>query len=158
MAHSPERAEAGPIIANPDPDRKPKPKEVAEIKVEPQEYLGSMLELDLAKLDPNFSYRWVHKSNLKIARAKAKGYRVVKPDEEQIQNVVGDSPETEDGTFTVGDVILMKCPKSLHKARRERVKTKVERRLKGPMRKFRKDAQAKSMHFSEPIEVITDKE
>jgi len=156
---SPERAAPGPIIANPDSTRQTRTKEAKpQIEVESQDFLGWMLELDLSKLDPNFQYRWVQKTNLKVARAKAKGYVVVKPDEEDIANVVGDSPDAVDGTFTVGDVILMKCPRSLHRSRRQRIKTKVDRRLKGPERKFRKDAQEKSLHFSEPIEVITDKE
>jgi len=156
---APERADPGPIVANPDPTRRPRTKEATpHIEIESQDFLGSMLELDLSKLDPNFQYRWVHKSNLKVARAKAKGFVIVNANDEAISNVVGDSPDEVDGTFTVGDVVLMKCPKSLHRARRQRIKAKVDKRLKGPERKFRKEVQEKSLHFSEQIEVITDKE
>lgn len=168
---APRRGEPGPILTNQevddepqfriehDPDAEPTraPKEAPQLKVESLENMGSMLELDLSALDPNFVYRWVHRSNLKIARAKARGYRVVLADDEVVKNVVGDSPETSDGTFQVGDVILMKTPRDIHKGRRVANRKRADRRLKGPVRKFRENAREASTNYSESIEVITDK-
>lgn len=132
--------------------------EVPQLQVESLEHLGSMLELDVRLLDPNFKYRWVHKSPIKVARAKSKGYKFCDPDSEDIKNVVGDSPEAEDGTITVGDLVLMRTPRTLYKARRKRIRIKGQQRLKGPIRKFRKEAQKASARYAEPVRVITDEE
>lgn len=158
----PQRANA-PIIANPDPDRdsptqsRPKP-EVPDLDVQSLEDAGSMLALDLDRLDPDFVYRWVNVDPRKIGRAKARGYVFVDPEEEQIANTVGDAPEVKDGRYVVVDVVLMKCRLSVRKNRRRKLRQQSEARLKGPERKFRKEASESSKHYSERIEVITDKE
>lgn len=132
-------------------------KEVPVVDVQQQD-LGTLSQLDLGTLDPKFIYRWVHKSNLKVARQKAKGYVIVRPEEENILNAVGDSPEAEDGTFTIGDVVLMKCPKDTHRSRRHHVKRKTDTRLQGQKKKFSKTAKAAARQAGVDIEVITDKE
>lgn len=123
-----------------------------------QQDLGTLSQLDLSSLDPKYIYRLVHKSNLKVARAKAKGYVIVRPEEEEIKNAVGDSPEAEDGTYTVGDTVLMKCPKDTHRARRHHVKRKTDARLGAQKKKFRKTAKQVSRKAGIDIEVITDKD
>lgn len=157
----PQRANA-PIIANPDPDRdepQPKPKrEVPELDVQSLEDAGSMLALNLDMLDPDFVYRWVNVDPRKIGRAKARGYTFVIPDEENLENTVGDAPEVKDGRYTVADVVLMKCRKSVRKNRRKKLREHTEARLKGPERKFRKEAADSSKRYSRQIDVITDKE
>ena len=145
------------------PSQTPEPSslstEVPTVSVESRENLGSMLELDISGLDPKYNYRWVHKSPLKVARAKAKGYRFVDPENTDVKNVFGDSPETAaDGTITVGDVVLMFSDKNLYKARKRKQRAKSEARLKGPERKFRKEAEQASQIRGERVEVITDKE
>lgn len=153
----PERADPGPIIANPDADRNPRPKrqEALDLKVESLENLGSMLELDPQTLDPNFKYRWVNENNLKVARARAKGYRAVDPEVEEVRNAVGDSPEVVGGVYKVGDVVLMRTPISTYRGRRKAIAQKRDRRLKGPERKFRKEAEAQSERYGAPIEVVS---
>lgn len=132
--------------------------EVPTVSVESREHMGSMLELDVSCLDPNFKYRWVNVAPVKVSRAKAKGYVPVDPDED-IQNLVGDSPDTEDGRVRVGDLILMKAPKALYKARRKKLAETTKSRLRGQKRKFKAEAQVKGQErYRIPVEVITDKE
>jgi hypothetical protein len=102
--------------------------EVPQIEVEARD-LGTLTELDPSTLDPGYVYRWVHKLPLKVARAKAKGYELVKPSEEQILNVVGDSPEAEDGTYTLGDVVLMRVKKLTESSTRRLRSFRRKRRL-----------------------------
>lgn len=145
-------------IANPDAQRDAE-KEVPTVQVEAREQMGSMLDLDVEKLDPKFKYRWVNVAPLKVARAKAKGYVLVDPDEEEILNQVGDSPDTDDGRVRVGDVILMKCPRVVHRERRKRVAERTKTRLGSPKRKFKREAQVRgSQRYGVPVNVITDKE
>lgn len=133
-------------------------KEVPQVEVQERD-LGTLVELDLSTLDPGFTYRWVNKSQLKVARAKAKGFKIVDPAEDEgIHNLFGDDIEAQDGTYTVGDVVLMKMPKERHKARRHMVRRKTDQRLKGPVKKFRKVARDVSESRGQRIEVITNKD
>lgn len=133
-------------------------KEVIQVEVE-QRDLGTQLELDPSTLDPAYVYRWVRKVPLKMARQKVKGYEIVVPaDDEGIRNVFGDSPEAEDGTYTMGDVVLMRCKKQSHKARRHAVKRRTDQRLRGPEKKFRRESDEIAQKRGIDIEVITDKE
>lgn len=132
-------------------------REVPQVEVTDRE-ISTMLQLDVDKLDHNYEYRWVHKSPLKVARARARGYRTVEPDSEEILNAVGESPAAADNTYTIGDVVLMKIKKLDHRARRVAQKRKTDARLKGPVRKFRKSAQEKARLRGQNIEVITDKD
>lgn len=134
---------------------RPQPSEVPEVEVKSRE-LGSLTELDPACLDKHYTYRWVHKSPLKVARAKARGYRIVDPANEEIRNAVGESPEAADGTYTLGDVILMRIKRDEYRARRKTQKRKTDKRLKGPVRKFRRTAQERGALRGQHIEVITD--
>lgn len=148
----------GPRITNPDSSRNPK-REVPKVSVESREHMGSMLDLDVSQLDPKFKYRWVNVAPLKVARAKAKGYIFVDPDEEEIRNLVGDSPDTEDGRVRVADVVLMKAPQTLYRERRKRITERTKTRLTGPKRKFKRQATDEgTKRYGQPVEVITDKE
>jgi hypothetical protein len=146
-------------IANPDAERDAQ-KEVPQVEVESRENMGSMLDIDLESLDKAFKYRWVHVAPIKVARAKQKGYVFVDADEETIVNLVGDSPDTEGGRIRVGDVVLMKCPRTIHRARRKRVAEKTKIRLRGPKRKFKREASSDQVRrrYGTPVAVITDKE
>lgn len=146
-------------VTNPDAERdERRPRELPSVEVEDLESMGTMIELNQEDLDPNFKYRWVNFTGIKMARAKAKGYSFVDPNSEEIRNAVGDSPEVKDGKFVVGDVVLMRCPRTTHAARRRRLQKKGERRLKAVERKFRREAEAASTKFSEPVQVITGEE
>lgn len=133
------------------------PKEVPEVEVYNRE-LATLTDLDQSLLDPNFTYRWVHKSGLKIGRQRARGYVIVKPSEEEILNAAGEAPEAADGTYTIGDVVLMKIKKIDHRARRHAQKRKTDKRLKGPVRKFKREARSKTDRAGQRVEVITTKD
>lgn len=135
----------------------PSPKEVPEIEVYSRE-LSTLTDLNPDSLDPNFNYRWVHKSALKISRQRARGYTIVKPSEEDILNAAGEAPEAADGTYTIGDVILMKIKKTDFRARKHAQKRKTDKRLKGPVRKFKRDAREKGASRGQIVEVITTKD
>lgn len=136
---------------------KAKPQEVPEVEVKSREY-STLTDLDKSQLDPSFEYRWVNKSPLKVARKKAMGYSIVDPSTEEILNGIGEAPDTADGTYTIGDVVLMKIPKVEHRARRVASKRKTDKRLKGPVRKFKRAAVEKGSQRGEEIEVITRKD
>jgi hypothetical protein len=136
---------------------KAKAQEVPQVEVKSREY-SQATDLDKSLLDPNFEYRWVNKSPLKVARKRTMGYRIVDPATEEILNILGDAPEAADGTYTIGDVVLMKIPKLEHRARRVASKQKTDKRLKGPVRKFKKAALEKGSQRGEQIEVITRKD
>lgn len=131
--------------------------EALDIEVQNRE-LSTLLELDLKSLDPKYIYRWAYKSPLKVARQRARGYVIVNPAEEKILDAVGESPEAADGTYTLGDVVLMKILKEEYRARRHAQKRRTDKRLKGPTRKFKRTAQGKTDRSGQPVEVITNKE
>jgi hypothetical protein len=136
-----------------------KPKEVPQVEVHSRE-ISTLLDLDLETLDRAFKYRWVHKSPLKTSRARARGYVTVDPNEEpEIKTVGGESPEiAADGTYTLADVVLMKIDIAEHRARRVVQKRKTDKRLKGPVRKFKREAASKRDRSGDAIEVITTKD
>lgn len=155
MSHSP----PGIRIANPDEERD-RDKEVPAVTVVDRgEHVLSMLELDLTSQDPHFKYRWVNVAPIKVARARGKGYKFVEPDEDLIRTLVGESPDAEDGRIRVADVVLMKCPKPVHRERRVAVAKRTKDRLTAPKRKFKREATARGIErYNTPVEVITNKE
>lgn len=120
---------------------------------------GDILDLDLKTLDKKYKYRWVFKSPTKVGRARARGYEVVRPDAEpDIRTLAGDAPGTaEDNTYTVRDVVLMRCAKSVYLKRRKVVKVNTDERLKGQVKKFKSTARKLSARLEQPVEVITTK-
>jgi hypothetical protein len=137
--------------------RRSSAQEVPEIEVYNRE-LATLTDLDPETLDPDYIYRWVHKSGLKIGRQKARGYVIVKPEDEEVKNAAGEAPEAADGTYTIGDVVLMKIRKLEHRQRKHAQKRKTDKRLKGPVRKFRRDARSKTDRAGQRVEVITTKD
>lgn len=132
-------------------------KEVPKVEVEQQD-LATLTEIDPSTLDKDYKYRWVKKAPLLIARKKAKGYMLVLPSDEEIKNPIGEDLEVaEDGTYTLGDVVLMKCKRSRYNERRKEVKRKVDRRLKAPIREFKKKGSEKTRNrYGSELEVTTD--
>ncbi len=121
--------------------------------------LATLTELDPDSLDKAFSYRWVYKNPKKTARMRARGYKFVDPTQEEPKNLVGDVVEVaSDGTYTVGDTVLMKVPRVVKKARDRKKARKTESRLKGPQRSFKKKAREQSAIRGQNIEVITKKD
>lgn len=122
--------------------------------------LSTLADLDHETLDRKFQYRFVYKSPLKMARMKARGYVVVDPAmEDGILNISGEPlAVANDGTYSVGDTILMKIPKVNYRAREKKKKRKTDARLKGPVRNFKKRAREQGSVRGQEIEVITKKD
>lgn len=133
--------------------------EVPEVEVQSRE-LSTLTELAPDTLDSDYVYRLVHKSPLKVSRARARGYVIVDPNIEEIKILAtGQSPEAADGTYTIGDTILMKLRKVEYRARRIASKKKTDKRLKGPVRKFKRTAQEKVQgRYNQSVEVISKKD
>lgn len=131
----------------------------AEFDVKDRE-LAQITDIDLSSINPDYVYRWVHKSQRKISRKRAVGWEIVVPaDEPDIRNTLGDPLEEDaDGTYTLGDVVLMRIRKVQHRARRHAVKRHTDQRLRGPERKFKREARDRGAERGLSIEVITDKD
>lgn len=148
-------------IGNPDEERdRPRRREAPQLEVEDLNQMGSLLDLDMRTLDKNYVYKFANRSaNIKLARAKQKGYVFVDPEAEpDIKTTVGESPDILDGHYVVGDTVLMRCPRAKERARNKAKKKRALDRLGSQVRKFRKTADKLSQDLGEPVEVITDKE
>jgi hypothetical protein len=121
--------------------------------------LAALIEIDVSRTDPRFRYRLVHNSRLKAARARAKGYVIVDPDQEEIYTISGDKLEVSaDNIYRVGDTFLMKIALREYKARRVAKRKKTEERLSGPKKKFKSLARSKRDRAGQTVEVITSRE
>jgi hypothetical protein len=121
--------------------------------------LAELVEIDTEKLDARYKYRFSHKSPLKVARNRARGYRIVDPGVETIYTRLGEEViPAADGTYTFGDTVLMRIPRKEHQARRIAQRKKTNQRLSGPKKKFKSKARGLRDRAGNRIEVITDKE
>lgn len=148
-------------IGNPDEERdSPRRREVPQLEVEDLNQMSSLLDLNMRTLDPNYTYKFVNRSaNIKMSRAKQKGYVFVDPDREPgIRTQLGESPDIQDGCYVVGDTVLMRCPRAKERARNKAKKKRALDRLGSPVRKFKKSADKLSQSLGEPVEVITTKD
>jgi hypothetical protein len=121
-----------------------------EVVVRAHRDVEGMLELDMNTLDPDFHYKWVHDSPLRIARHRLRGYIPVQASE-GVGTVAGIDAAT-DGVIRVGDTILMKCPRERVRQREENNRRLAESRLAAPKKKFLSDARQLG------ADTITDKE
>jgi len=148
------RAPRSSVITNFNPES---------ISIESIEHMGSNLDLDPRSLERGYRYRWVYRAPVKVSRAKARGYAVVDPASHQpIMNFAGDILQpVEDGTITVGDVVLMRTPEQHYRGRRKLLRKKTGEKLKGPTKSFKEKAKQekqRNRRLSENIEVITNKD
>jgi hypothetical protein len=116
----------------------------------------SILDLDESTLDPERHYRWGRADPNRIARLKAKGYiieEVPEEEDQRIRNKLGEvAGDTTDGTYRLGDLILMSTKKVYNRVRRVRVRRLTKERIGEAKKKFKKLARKAR------VEVITDKE
>lgn len=115
--------------------------------------IPSAMDIDLSALDPDRQYRWVRNAQLRIARAKAKGYRFVDPSAEEVNDQNGDPiGEHVDGRVIVGDVVLMWTPKGEFIGRKKSLRVQNEKRLGSIKKQFKRLARSKG------VETITNRE
>lgn len=136
-----------------------------ELNIQSVENLGSNLDLDPSSLERGYRYRWVYRAPVKVSRAKARGYRIVDPaTHKKIRNFASDVlTPSEDGTITVGDVVLMRVPEEHYRGRRKEIRRRTKDRLTGKGReenRFKAKARetARRAKLSEQVKVITDED
>ncbi len=107
-------AEKDPTPTPPSP-----PPPVPKVEVRPRAYddMASVLGLDPDTTDPTRHYRWVNRSHVKVARAKMRGYQLVKKNEVQPYIDVETGP---DGAIVAGDLVLMSTDKATFARRKQK--------------------------------------
>jgi hypothetical protein len=120
------------------------------VRVVENRNVEGMLDLDPSTLDPDFHYKWVNDSPLRVARHRMRGYVPVMA-EEGVRTVV-DVDTDVDGVLRVGDTILMKCPKERVRQRDENHRRLSESRLAAPKKKFLSEAEKLG------VEIVTDRD
>lgn len=89
----------------------------------------SLMQLDPTTMDPDYKYRFAYNEPNRLARLRARGYEfVMMDDEEKLRDPLVGKTSTE-GYLSVGDTVLMRCPKRRYDRRRERIKQTTEGRL-----------------------------
>jgi len=79
--------------------------------------MASVLGLDPGTTDPNKEYRWVNRSAVKVARAKIKGYSMVRRGDVTPLVDVDIGP---DNSLLAGDLVLMSTDKAVYKRRKQK--------------------------------------
>jgi hypothetical protein len=92
-------------------------------------------------LDDSFHYRFIQERPTQVARAKLKGYKIVRPSETGEETIFEQEDADAQDIIKHGDRILMKIPKKGHLQHRERTRERALNRLRTPDQKVR--AQAK---------------
>lgn len=98
--------------------------------------------LDLTTLEPDtldaaFHYRFVHNSPAKISKRIRRGWSFGRKSE-GVRKQFDNQQEGVDDFIYDGDTVLMKIPKDLHEAQRQRVAEVSRSRLAAPKGQFRK--------------------
>lgn len=111
--------------------------------------------VDKSTLDKNMHYRFVQERPQRIARLRARGYRLVSVSEDGVKSLLED--ETADDRIRDGDTVLMCCPKEKFKERRKKVAAVTRGRMAAPVANFRKKTRGAGPGGVD-IGVTTDKE
>jgi hypothetical protein len=91
--------------------------------------------------DPNYHYRWVRKDSFNMSRKiDYLGYEVCKAGEERSvlsENTPIKKSSDVDGTIEVGDLVLAKIPKEIHKQYRDVNQERIKARTKGVVQSYK---------------------
>jgi hypothetical protein len=112
--------------------------------------------VDHESLDPQKHYRFVQDRPQRIARMRAKGYRLVSVSEDGVKTVLEDDTEADD-RIRDGDTVLMCTPKEKFEEGRRKVAKITRGRLATPEAQFRKKTKGAGPGGVD-IAVHTDKE
>jgi hypothetical protein len=112
--------------------------------------------VDRETLDPSMHYRFAQERPQRIARLRAKGYRLVSVSEDGVKTLLGDA-EAADDRIRDGDTILMCCPKERFLEGRKKVAKITRGRLAAPVAQFRKKTKGAGPGGVD-VGVTTDKE
>lgn len=94
--------------------------------------------LDPSSLDEDYEYRFVQERVTNVAQKKTKGYTFV--EEGEVETLLEQEDKSGDGRIRHGDRVLMKCPKTRVKQRRERHRELNENRLNATSSAMRQKA------------------
>lgn len=111
--------------------------------------------VDRETLDPSMHYRFVQERPQRIARMRAKSYRLVSVSEDKVRSLLED--ETADDRIRDGDTVLMCCPKERFQERRKKVNAVTRGRMAAPVANFRKKTRGAGPGGVDVV-VTTDKE
>lgn len=112
--------------------------------------------VDHETLDDAKHYRFVQDRPQRIARMKAKGYRLVSVSEDGVKTIIGDD-EAADDRIRDGDTILMCTDKSRFEEGRKKLAKVTRGRLATPVAQFRKKTRGAGPGGVD-VQVTTDKE
>ena len=101
--------------------------------------IEQLTALDPETLDGEYHYRWVMNHPHRIARHKLKGYTLVSQ-EEGVKTLSDILDDDGSGRVTLGDLVLMKCPKERYIARRKSNRRFSEARMAAPKQQFKNRA------------------
>lgn len=109
--------------------------------------------LDTSTLSEDMHYRFVHERPQRIARMKAKGYRIVQAEADGVKPLVEDIIGA-DGTIKDGDTVLMCVPRERFEAGRKKLADLNRARMQAPKQNFRKKTR-KAAPSGDDIKVVT---
>lgn len=112
--------------------------------------------LDSETLDPDMHYRFAQDRPQRVARLRAKGYRLVSVAQDGVKTLLEDG-ESADDRIRDGDTVLMCCLKEKFKEGRRKIAKVSRGRLSTPVANFRKKARGAGPGGVD-VGVTTDKE
>jgi hypothetical protein len=120
-----------------------------EAEVEDRRHLSDSDILDERTLRKDMHYRFVQVRPTSIARAKLRGYRIVKPSETEEKTLYSQEDATPEDVIQHGDRVLMAVPKRVHADNRRRVKEMAETRLRSHDQRVRQLAAERKVKLHE---------
>lgn len=106
--------------------------------------------LDESTLDSQYHYRFIQERPQAVARARLKGFRIVRPSEEGVKTLFEQEDATANDVIAHGDRVLMKIRKS------QQEKHRAELRERGASRLRTVDEQVKELARKNKIKVRED--
>jgi len=107
------------------------------IEVRERRHESESAILDEDTLDKGMHYRFIQTRPAAVARAKLKGYRVVKPSEDGVKTLYDQEDADAEDVIKHGDRILMAVPKARHQKHRKDVRDLATSRIKSVEAKTR---------------------
>lgn len=123
-----------------------------DISVVDRRDLGESEILDPNTLRGSVHYRFVQTRNTQLARARLKGYRVVKPSETGERTLFEQEDAPAEDVIKHGDRVLMAAPMAKHKDNRRRVRDRAVRRLKSHDQQLRELAKERGIKIEDSEE------
>jgi hypothetical protein len=132
---------------------------IPNVRITERRDVHSMLQLDDSTVDENRHYRFVRRDSMAMTKAKLKGYSLELTREGGPRLLGEVNEDAADGTISVGDVVLMSCPKELFQQGRDEIDRQNEAMLSQPADEaVQKIKEAGNRKGGQAFSVITNKE